>query len=736
MSYTSVFGGTTIYPSDVSYLALALSADNPLEWPLESSGAEDPAARIIDVTPTASGYSIVLPDATQTGAGQTILFNNLSGSHSFFVKNFAGATIATVDFGQQWQVYLADTATAAGTWRVFRYGASTATVQPSALAGSGLVVTGNTLSQSAPVTSFSTSGLTLAPSNRAAVFVWTGTGAGTLNLPASASVGNNFFVEVRNSGGGDLTLDPAGTETINDAPTLAFRPGDSATVISDGAEWYTVGFGQDAVFAFDYTSITVTGGNYTLNGSELNRIAYKFVGALTSDVYIIIPATVQQYWITNATTGAFNFFVRVAGSPPTQVDQGAKGIYYCDGANVILASDAQGISFPLTVSQGGTGAVTASAARLNLGITPFADPIVTATSGSAVRATIGAAASGANSDITSLAGLTTALSVAQGGTGLTTGTSGGVLFFSGAATVASSSLLTANALVVGGGAGAAPSTVTTGTGVVTALGVNVGSAGAFVTNNAANTFTAAQTISGTSALFLGDATAYSMGLTPKVQLSSTSGGASTINAITWSATAAPQYAFGRSRGATAGTYTAVQADDDLGVISFYGTDGTILDRGAYIAGIADGTPASTFVPARIAFYTGTNTTNPSERMRIDSTGNVLVTGSGGLGYGAGSGGAVTQLTSRVTGVTLNRTNGAITLVSAAGTTAWQSFTVTNSRVDATDTVIVSQKSGTDLYQIFVTAVGAGSFRISFATTGGTTTEQPVFNFAVIKAVVA
>jgi len=39
--------------------------------------------------------------------------------------------------------------------------------------------------------------------------------------------------------------------------------------------------------------------------------------------------------------------------------------------------------------------------------------------------------------------------------------------------------------MVGGGAGAAPSTITTGTGVVTALGVAVGSAGAFVTNGGA-----------------------------------------------------------------------------------------------------------------------------------------------------------------------------------------------------------------------------------------------------------
>jgi hypothetical protein len=129
-------------------------------------------------------------------------------------------------------------------------------------------------------------------------------------------------------------------------------------------------------------------------------------------------------------------------------------------------------------------------------------------------------------------------------------------------------------------------------------------------------------------------------------------------------------------------------------------------------------------------------TSATERARIDSSGNLLVTSTGGLGYGTGSGGAVTQATSRTTGVTLNKTNGAITLVSAAGLATFQSFTVTNSTVAATDVVHVTQKSGTDLYQIFVTATAAGSFRISYATTGGITVEQPVFNFAVIKGVTA
>lgn len=65
------------------------------------------------------------------------------------------------------------------------------------------------------------------------------------------------------------------------------------------------------------------------------------------------------------------------------------------------------------------------------------------------------------------------------------GTSGGIPYFSSGTAWASSSVLAASAIMVGGGAGAAPSTVTTGTGVVTALGVNTGSAGAFVVNGGA-----------------------------------------------------------------------------------------------------------------------------------------------------------------------------------------------------------------------------------------------------------
>jgi len=126
----------------------------------------------------------------------------------------------------------------------------------------------------------------------------------------------------------------------------------------------------------------------------------------------------------------------------------------------------------------------------------------------------------------------------------------------------------------------------------------------------------------------------------------------------------------------------------------------------------------------------------NERMRIDSSGNVLVTNPAGLGYGTGSGGTVTQATSRTTGVTLSKPTGAITMFSAAGSVVAATFTVTNTLVAATDTIILNQKSGTNLYVLLVTAVAAGSFNITFYTTGGVATDAPVINFAIIKGATA
>jgi hypothetical protein len=109
----------------------------------------------------------------------------------------------------------------------------------------------------------------------------------------------------------------------------------------------------------------------------------------------------------------------------------------------------------------------------------------------------------------------------------------------------------------------------------------------------------------------------------------------------------------------------------------------------------------------------------------------------GLGYATGAGSTATQLTSRTTGVTLSRPCGSITLLGAT-TTAGQTtaFTVTNTCVAATDVVVVSQQTGSGVY--FCSAKSAaGSFVVSVYTPAAVaTSEAPVLNFVVIKAVAA
>lgn len=386
-SYTDVFGGTTIYPSSVSYLALALTANTTLEWPLEASTGNDIVARIIDVTPTGA-YSITMPPASQTGTGQTILFNNL-GPSTITVLDNDGGTLLSLAQGEVWQIYLRDNSTDAGLWRVFQYGASTAQAQASALAGYGLVAQGSLLSTNAPTTEFNAN-YTLGVADRASNFVWTGA-SGTLTLLAVATATNGYYVLVRNGGSGQLTLDPTGSETINGTATLVLQPGDSVIVVCSGAAWYTIGYGQDAVFAFDYTAISLTGevNEYVLAGAELNRIAYSFTGVLTTNMDIVVPATTQQYWVANNTTGSFTLSVKTdAQVTGVTVAQGARAILYCDGTNVVDATTG-GLATPLAVADGGTGSTTAGGALINLGGTATGIGVFTAANAAAARTAIG-----------------------------------------------------------------------------------------------------------------------------------------------------------------------------------------------------------------------------------------------------------------------------------------------------------------------------------------------------------
>jgi hypothetical protein len=108
-----------------------------------------------------------------------------------------------------------------------------------------------------------------------------------------------------------------------------------------------------------------------------------------------------------------------------------------------------------------------------------------------------------------------AVTVAQGGTGLTSGTSGGIPFFSSTSAMTSSAALAANALMIGGGAGVAPSTTTTGTGILTFLGTpssaNLAAAVTDETGSGALVFGTSPTLSGAT---LNNTTVYGGAVTP------------------------------------------------------------------------------------------------------------------------------------------------------------------------------------------------------------------------------
>jgi len=110
-----------------------------------------------------------------------------------------------------------------------------------------------------------------------------------------------------------------------------------------------------------------------------------------------------------------------------------------------------------------------------------------------------------------------------------------------------------------------------------------------------------------------------------------------------------------------------------------------------------------------------------------------------IGYSTAAQGAVTQLTDKSTGVTLNKSAGRITMNNAAlaGATA-VSFILTNSLISANDTMIVNIGSNTTgsalgAYTTYVSYLAAGSALITLRNLTAATSysEAVVINFAII-----
>lgn len=389
--FTQVFGGTTIAPANASFLSLVMATSVELAWPIEQAINGNVVADTIEVNASAPGLDIDLPDARQVSTGYTTCFNN-TGPNTVTVRNAVGANLLSLISGTAWVLYLADNSTEGGTWRVFQLGASVSVAVAAALAGAGLRAITTTLNQDIPITTFNATPTTLIGTDRAKLMNWTG-GLGTLNLPTPGVVGNGWYVQVRNSGSGDLTVTPP-SGTIDGAATKTFASGTSAVVVTDGVDFYTLGFGSGAGGgggSFDFIEINVAGsGDFVLSGANLNRISYRLTGILTGNRNIIVPNAIQQYWIANATTGAFSLFVKTAGQTPPGIEvlQNNQSIMYCDGSNIIDAESST-VSFPIPVVQGGTGAVNAATARTNLGAGVAGSNIFVAATQAAAQTALG-----------------------------------------------------------------------------------------------------------------------------------------------------------------------------------------------------------------------------------------------------------------------------------------------------------------------------------------------------------
>ncbi len=262
-------------------------------------------------------------------------------------------------------------------------------------------------------------------------------------------------------------------------------------------------------------------------------------------------------------------------------------------------------------------------------------------------------------------------------------------------------------LHIDGGPAGAEKVVHSGTGVATALSLGTGSASVDNIKIDGNTISSTDTNgninitpNGTGAVVIPTATF------------------TTLNATTFSTTAAAAHI-----DLTGATFTADGTDTNISI--------TLVPKGTGKV-VADGVGINGGVIS-------TTTTNQNLTLSPNGTGEIVATAPFGYG-GSGTGGTVTQLTSRTTGVTLNKLSGQITLFASTAISGHGSneFTLTNSFIDATDVVYVCFASGLTgaSYDVTVTAVSAGSCKITVSnhSNSATPSDTPVLNFVVIKGV--
>jgi hypothetical protein len=165
---------------------------------------------------------------------------------------------------------------------------------------------------------------------------------------------------LRNSGSGTLTVSTTGGELFNGSTTVALQAGDSCMIVCSGSAFYSVGLGRTTQFNFTQLTYPVVSGSYTLTSSEASNVIMKFTGTLSGNVTVIVPETVQVYYIQNATDGTVsNYTVTlstgVSGASTATIPAGQQATLICDSVNLVNANTILAGSSAISLIDGSVG---------------------------------------------------------------------------------------------------------------------------------------------------------------------------------------------------------------------------------------------------------------------------------------------------------------------------------------------------------------------------------------------
>jgi len=388
-TYTDVFGGSVIYPSEVSYRSLSLTGNVTLSWPLEATTTPNVVAQIMDIASTGA-YTIIMPPANQISVGETATFNNKS-AFTITIADNGGNTIGTVLSNQSRQFYVKTNTTVNGTWDNIAFGNVTSTTTAASLAGLGLVAIGSLLNQSCP-SSTKNANYTLGINDRAQLIINTG-GTLTFNFTAASTLGSTWFSFVRNSGSGTLTLDPNSSETIDGASTLVLNQGDSCMVVCDGSNFFTVGLGRSTTTTISAITIDGSGssGDQALSANEVAAQIQEFTGTITGNRNYLYGSNPGFWFVYNNITLSGNTASWAvdggdAGVTSADIPNGTRAIIVSNGTNMFLAVAASGG----TVTSVATGTGLTGGPITTSGTISIANTAVTAGSYSNANVTVNA----------------------------------------------------------------------------------------------------------------------------------------------------------------------------------------------------------------------------------------------------------------------------------------------------------------------------------------------------------